>query len=226
MTGSNGSTLVTIGDASPTEVQYSSTDPTTPLSGWGAISQSTSSSIKGPTSGTSPQYAFAANPKSSYSTAIAGTEWITPYIANGTHQPTGGNSNFTVPTGYYLFSTVFTLAPGQTAFISGTYYSHNHPVDIWVAPTTKSSGFSALSFTTNDPTDSTLNTFSGKVTGSGSGSETLYFVLKDTGGDVSLDFSGTAVPEPTTIVAFVIAFLGLGILMLRGRKASHPVTAI
>jgi len=230
VSGTSGGTLVSAGTATTdTVVSYNATTASGPFGALTLPSPSDSTILAPPSSGT--QNPFAANPRvpaPTYHAAIPGSSWISPYLnntSNNQYQPTTGapSSNFQTPGGYYLYSTTFTLDAAQTAFsVGGGLLSDDTVVAAYLDYGTANQ--STVTFTNGSPAYSKVGSFSGSGV-YGTGTHTLDFIVKNTVHTATaLDFGGTAVPEPATIAAFLIAFLCIGGMMLRARK-SGSVTA-
>jgi len=226
--GTTGGTLVSAGTAATdTVISYNATSATGPF---GALTTTTDPTILAPAS-SGTQNPYAANPRvpaPTYAPAITGSEWISPYLNNTTknqYQPTTGapSTQFQTPGGYYLYSTTFTLSGTQTAFsINGGLLSDDQVVAAYLDYGTANQ--STVTFANGSPAYSKVGSFSGSGV-YGTGTHTLDFIVKNTVHTATaLDFGGTAVPEPATIAAFLIAFLCIGGMMVRARK-SGSVTA-
>jgi len=175
-------------------------------------------------------YALNCKPNSSlptWSSPLSGSNWISPYVYTGNQLPShsaGQPLNAGQPLGYYAFTTTYTLAPGQTTWsFVGKSLSQSGVVEVLLdgSPATLSP---AGSLTGPTAPFTTPQTFSGSGTGS---TVTLTYIVQSVAtenNDIGLDYSGTFVPEPATIVAFLIAMLGIAGLVLKNRKGQYSTT--
>jgi hypothetical protein len=216
--GSNTS-LVTIGSAATDTTVLYATGTTTPgtfgalpVAGVGAIG-----------AGTSPTNPYAANrfvntatPSQTWSTPLTGSNWISPYVNSTNDIPTASG----VSRGFYEYTTTVKLGAGQTQFtFNGKVLSQDSIYGVLV------NGVAGTYTPGSGSPWSTPGTFSGSGTSS-TGTATLTFIVKDDGtfdNRTGLDFSGTSVPEPATIAAFLIAMLGIAVMMFKNRKGQSSL---
>jgi hypothetical protein len=137
------------------------------------------------------------------------SDWITPYVNttndNATSQVGSG-------AGYYKYSTVYSLGAGQTQWtLNLNLQTQGQTITSVVfggtALTNLGNGLWAGSSSTATP------------------NETLTIVTDDTAGSrTGVDWSGSLVPEPATIAAFIIAMLGIAAMMIKARKGHLTTT--
>lgn len=208
--GMNGASLVTIGSAvAATNIGYR----TGTTGAFGLVPASGAQGVTDP-SATAPQHPYAVNPAAGYSAALAGSRWLSPYEVTATSVPAT-----VAPVGYYDYKTRFTLGASQS--LIGKFLSDDQVTGVFIDGT-------AISFTNGSPTWSNPGSFGFASGAFSAGLHTLEFIVYNTSvGATSLDFSGVLSPEPATIVAFAIAFLCIGAMMIRARKreTSSVVTA-
>jgi hypothetical protein len=208
--GLNGASLVTVGTAvSATNIQYR----VGTTGAFGLVPTTSAPGVVGP-GPTGPQHPYAANPGSGYAAALPGSRWITPYEVTATGVPSS-----VAPVGYYDYKTRFSVANLQQG-LSGKFLSDNQVTAVLIDG-------HALSFTNGSPTWSSPGTFGFAAGAFSVGLHTLEFIVYNSGGATALDFNGVLSPEPATIIAFAIAFLCIGAMMIRARKrdTSMVVTA-
>jgi len=209
--GINGNSLVTIGQTvSATNIQYRV--GTTGL--FGLVPTTNAPGVNGPAS-SPPQHPYAVNPATGYAAALPGSEWLSPYKETATSKPSS-----IAPAGYYDYKTRFTIANLQQG-LSGKFLSDDSVTNVLIDG-------HAISFTNGSPSWSSPGTFGFAAGAFSAGVHTLEFIVYNaTSGTTGLDFNGVLSPEPATIVAFAIAFLCIGAMMIRARKrdTSSVVTA-
>lgn len=226
--GSNNGALVTIGTTQSTLTETVSST----LNGtYGRLATTTNSGVLGPASdGT--QLAYAALPRGGtfqpphLPAPLSGSEWVSPYLlASGVDKDMplasiGSSPSFSVPPGYYKLTETFNLAPGATQFsIVGKMLSSENVYGVFLDG-------NAISYSNGNPTYSTPGTFSGGGGTYGNGTATLAFIVKNVNaGYIALDFSGTVAPEPMTILAYLIAILGIAGLAFKSRNRTAMLVA-
>jgi hypothetical protein len=208
--GMNGASLVTIGGTvSATTIQYraGTSGP------YGRVATTNVPGVSGPAA-TGPQNPFAVNPGAGYAAALPGSEWLSPYEVTATKVPSS-----VAAAGYYDYKTRFNVGANQG--LSGKFLSDDSVVGVLIDG-------HAISFTNGSPSWSSPGTFGFASGAFSAGVHTLEFIVFNaTSGTTGLDFKGVLSPEPATIVAFAIAFLCIGAMMVRARKreTSSIVTA-
>jgi len=209
--GMNGSSLVTIGGTvSATNLQYR----TGTGGAWGRVPTTSAPGVSGPAA-TGIQNPYAVNPAPAYAAALPGSEWLSPYMNTTAKTPSS-----VAPAGYYDYKTRFSIASVQQG-LSGKFLSDDTVTSVLIDG-------HAISFTNGSPSWSSPGTFGFAAGAFSAGVHTLEFIVYNaTQGTTGLDFNGVLSPEPATIVAFAIAFLCIGVMMIRARKrdASSVVTA-
>jgi len=245
VSGPGGSTVTAGTLASSTTVSFAA-PPANPtlLSSWASGPGSFSPTGTPPTgeygAGTSETgNAYVAKPYSNGSApsqnwAVLGSgstqaNWLSPYVNTSGGFASAGqgadSQNPATPKGYYEYTTTYTLAPGQTTFyLKGNLLSDGNVYQVLLDGT-------QIGYTPGSGSPySTPGTFSGAGSTS-NGTATLTIIVEDggttTGGfdtRTGVTWNGTFVPEPATIVAFLIAMLGIAVLMLKNRKGQFAPT--
>jgi len=154
--------------------------------------------------------------------------WIAPFVYTSNDQSVHNASG--LPTGYYAFTKTYTLAPGQTTFtLTGDALSASGVTAVLLNGSTTGVTLSPAGSTPYLPSGEQTFSVAGSSTG---GTATLTFIVSNTAtpsntdpaGLLGLEYSGTFVPEPATIVAFLIAMLGIAGLMIKNRKGQFTTT--
>lgn len=217
--GSNTS-LVTIGSAATDTTVLYATGTTTPGT-FGALPTAATGTTDAGNSPTNPyaanKFVNGATPSQSWATPLTGSNWISPYVNSTNDIPTASG----VQKGFYEYTTTVKLGAGQTQFtFNGKVLSQNSIYGVLV------NGVAATYTPGSGSAWQTAGTFTGGGTALANGTATLTFIVKDDGtfdNRTGLDFSATSVPEPATIAAFLIAMLGIAVMMFKNRKGQSSL---